>query len=291
MARTVRVLSEDVWFGEGPRWRNGRLWFSDFAERKVWSISPAGDLRAELEVGDSRPSGLGWTPDGDLLFVAMEGGEVRRVGADGSVDRHADLRPLSPWLWNDMVVGADGRAYAGEFGFDFNGEMDRRGLASVVADHPAARLAVVHPDGRVEVAAEDMHFPNGSAISPDGRTLIVGETLARRLTAFDIGEGGRLSNRRVWAQLGERLTDGVCLDAEGAVWFANPAAPECVRVAEGGRVLEVIETELPCFACMLGGESGRDLFILTASWNPPGQPPRKGQILAVTVDVAHAGWP
>lgn len=275
-----------IGFGEGPRWRDGRLWFSDFAERSIWSVSPAGDLRVEHLMDDSRPSGLGWTPDGELLFVSMDHGEVRRLASDGSSRPHADLHPLSPWPWNDMVVDRDGRAYVGEFGFDFNGAMAERGLAGVVAEHPTARLALVQADGMVEIAAEDMHFPNGSVITPDDRTLIVAETLGCRLTAFDIGADGRLSGRRTWAPLGERLPDGICLDAEGAVWFANPAAPECVRVAAGGQVLEVIDTGLPCFACMLGGDDGRDLYMLAASWTEPG-----GRILVARTPAPHTGRP
>ncbi|HEY1749764.1 MAG TPA: SMP-30/gluconolactonase/LRE family protein [Caulobacteraceae bacterium] len=291
MPRTTQVLTDDIWFGEGPRWHDGRLWFGDWAELAIRSVGPAGDLRTELAVGDSRPSGMGWLPGGDLIFVSMETRQIRRVGADGRVSVHADLAGFSTWLWNDMVVDAAGRAYAGEFGFDFNGEMEARGLPSLVADHPAAKLVCVQPDGTAALADGDMHFPNGSVVTPDGRTLIVAETLGRRLTAFDIGAGGALLGRRVWAPLGERLPDGICLDAEGAVWLANPAAPECVRVAEGGEVLEVIDTALPCFACMLGGDDGRTLFMLTAAWAEPGQPPRKGAILTARVDVGHAGLP
>jgi sugar lactone lactonase YvrE len=291
MARATRVLTEDVWFGEGPRWRAGRLWFSDFGDRSIKSVSVAGDLRTELVLPDSRSSGLGWTPDGELLFVAMDTRQVRRLARDGTVRTHADLGGLSDGPWNDMVVDAAGRAYVGEFGFDFNGELAARGLPSVIDDHPTAKLVSIQPDGPVEVMADDMHFPNGTVITPDGRTLIVAETLGRRLTAFDIGPGGRLSNRRQWAPLGDRLPDGICLDAAGAVWFANPSAPECVRVAEGGAVLEVIDTGLPCFACMLGGDDGRGLFMLTAPWTGPGETPARGRILVAEVEVPHAGLP
>jgi len=291
MTRTVRVITDEIWFGEGPRWRDGRLWFGDWAELAVRSVAPDGTLRTEVAVGDCRPSGMGWLADGSLLYVAMERREVRRVAPDGSVSVHADLSGLSTWLWNDMVVDRDGRAYVGEFGFDFNGEMDRRGLPSVIAEHPTAKLACVQPDGRVSLAAADMHFPNGSVVTPDGRTLIVAETLARRLAAFDIGPDGALSNRRTWAGLGERTPDGICLDAEGAVWFANPGGTDCARVAEGGEVLEVIDTGQPCFACMLGGEDGKSLFMLTAPWTPPGGGPTKGRILMAEVDAGHAGCP
>ena len=291
MARDVRVVTDDIWFSEVPRWHDGRLWFGDWAELAVRSVTPDGTLRTEVAVGDCRPSGSGWMPDGSFLYVAMEKAQVRRVASDGTVSVHADLSHLSTWLWNDMVVDAEGRAWVGEFGFDFNGEMNARGLPSVIAEHPTAKLASVAPDGAVTLADGDMHFPNGSAVTPDGKTLIVAETLARRLTAFDIGAGGALSGKRTWAELGERIPDGICLDAEGAVWFANPGGTDCARVAEGGKLLEVIDTGQPCFACMLGGADGRSLFMLTSPWGAAGSEPEKGRILMAEVDAPHAGLP
>ncbi|MFI4936375.1 MAG: SMP-30/gluconolactonase/LRE family protein [Caulobacterales bacterium] len=286
---TLSVLTGDVGFTEGPRWREGRLWFSEIAAgNAVKSVSLAGDLRTEVEVDDPRgSSGLGWTADGDLLFVSMSRGRLLRRSKDGAVHVHADLSAISPWHWNDMVVDREGRAYVGEFGFDFDAAAAARGLESIVANHPTGRLACVQPDGTTELAAEDMHFPNGSVITPDGKTLIVAETFGARLTAFDIGPKGRLSNRRVWAALGPYLPDGICLDADGAVWLGDPIAAKCVRVAEGGEVLEVIDTALPCFACMLGGEVGRTLFMLTSPWSPG----EKGRILMTEADSPHAGCP
>jgi sugar lactone lactonase YvrE len=292
MARTPRVLTDGVNFGEGPRWRDGRLWFSDFVAQAVESISLAGDLRVEFTL-DDRPSGLGWTPDGDLLVVSMEKRQVLRRSPDGALRVHADLGAIAAFHCNDMVVDAEGRAYVGNFGFDLDAALTARGLEGVIAEHEVARLARVEPDGAVFEAAADMHFPNGSVITPDGRTLIVGETFGGCLTAFDIGSGGTLSNRRQWASLWPRAPDGVCLDAEGAIWVANPIAPECFRVAEGGEVLEVVDTAMPCYACMLGGEDGRSLFMLTA---PPLQSDvvdarPKGRILVAEVDAPHAGRP
>ena len=290
MARTGRVLTDEIWFGEGPRWHDGRLWFGDWAELAVRSISPNGTLRTEVAVGDCRPSGMGWAPNGDLLYVAMEKQQVRRVAADGPVSLHADLSQLSTWLWNDMVVDREGRAFVGEFGFDFNAEMDARGIASVVADHPTAKLACVQPDGSTSLADGDMHFPNGSVITPDGKTLIVAETLARRLTAFDIGADGALSNSATGPS-----SAGACRTASASTPRALSGSPTrrdgLVRVAEGGEVLEVIDTVQPCFACMLGGETGRTLFMLTAPWTPPGGVPEKGRILTAEVDAPHAGCP
>jgi len=292
MARQAKVLTGGISFGEGPRWRDGRLWFSDFYDHAVKSVSADGEVRVELEL-DDQPSGLGWMPDGDLLVVSMTRRRLLRRGPDGGLRIHADLSGIATWHCNDMVVDAVGRAYVGNFGFDLDAATAERGFQGVVADHTSAKLALVQPDGSVGVAAEDMHFPNGSMITPDGRTLIVGETLAGRLTAFDIGPDGALSNRREWAPLWPRLPDGACLDADGAVWVANPAAPECARVAEGGQVLEVIATSEPCFACMLGGEDGRELFMMTSrpatTDEADGKP--RGWIETARVDVGRAGRP
>jgi sugar lactone lactonase YvrE len=292
MTRQAKVLASGISFGEGPRWHDGRLWFSDFYDHAVKSVSTGGDVRAEFEL-DDQPSGLGWMPNGDFLVVSMTKRRVLRRGTDGSLRIHADLSGLATWHCNDMVVDAVGRAYVGNFGFDLDAAMADRGFEGVVADHTAAKLALIQPDGTVQVAAEDMHFPNGSMITRDGKTLIVGETFAGRLTAFDIGPDGVLSNRREWATIWPRVPDGACLDAEGAIWVANPAAPECVRVAEGGEVLEVVATSAPCFACMLGGGDGRELFMLTSRPATAGEADGKprGWIETATVEVAHAGRP
>jgi sugar lactone lactonase YvrE len=192
-----------------------------------------------------------------------------------------------------MVVDSAGGAYVGNFGFDLDAEIAARGVPDVLASHPTAKLAYVAPDGRVSVVAEDMHFPNGPVITPDGRTLILGETLGAVLTAFDIGPGGVLSNRRVWAPTSPAVPDGICLDADGAIWVANPIAPQCVRIAEGGEVLEVIDTGQPCYACMLGGDDGRTLFMLTAatSDHEAAAAAQTGRILVAEVDSPRAGRP
>lgn len=292
MAKTAAVLAEGISFGEGPRWHEGRLWFSDFYDHAVKSVSTAGDVRVEFEI-DDQPSGLGWTPDGDLLVVSMTRRALLRRTRDGQVRPHADLSAVATFHCNDMVVDARGRAYVGNFGLDLDAAVADRGFQGTIERHETARLALVDVDGTVRVAAEDMHFPNGTMITPDGRSLIIGETLACRLTAFDIAPDGGLSNRRVWADMTPRVPDGACLDAEGCVWVANPAAPECVRVAEGGEIREVVATSLPCFACMLGGEDGRTLFMLTSrpasAEETDGKP--RGRIEMAHVDVAHAGRP
>ena len=292
MSREVKVLAEGIYFGEGPRWRNGRLWFSDFYAHAVKSVSPAGDLRTEFEI-DDQPSGLGWMPDGSMLIVGMTKRQVLRRTADGKVSVHADLSDIATFHCNDMVVDAEGRAFVGNFGFNLDEEVASRPVEDVIANHKTAKLACVSPSGKVRVAAEDMHFPNGSVITPDGKTLIVGETVGFCLTAFDIASDGSLSNRRVWAPTLPRIPDGICLDAEGAVWFANPMTTECVRIAEGGEVLEVVETGQLCFACMLGGDDGKTLFMLTADSADAHAAAAKptGRIMVCKVDVARAGLP
>ena len=292
MGRQTRVLAEGIYFGEGPRWREGRLWFSDFFVKSVKSVSLAGDVRVEFEI-DDRPSGLGWMPDGSMLIVSMTKRQVLRRSPEGEIKLHADLHHVATFHCNDMVVVAEGVAFVGNFGFDLDAELVARGVENVLAEHPTAKLARVAADGSAEVAATDMHFPNGSVITPDGKTLIVGETLGACLTAFDIDDEGFLSGRRVWADLRPRVPDGICLDANGAVWVANPIAPECVLIAEGGKVLEVIETGDPCYACMLGGDDGLTLFMLTAptSLAHEAAASPKGKLLIATVDTPHAGLP
>ncbi len=292
MGRATTVLAGGIYFGEGPRWYDGRLWFSDFYAHAVKSVSLAGDVRTEFEI-DDRPSGLGWTPDGAMLVVSMTRRQVLRRSADGVISLHADLSALAGFHCNDMVVDAEGRAYVGNFGFDLDGQIEARGVQSVIEDHPTANLICVSPEGAVSVAAPGMNFPNGPVITPDGTTLIVGETLSGALTAFDIGPGGVLSGRRLWAPTWPRVPDGIALDAEGAIWIANPIAPECVRIAQGGEVLEVIETGQNCFACMLGGDDGRTLFMLTAESSLAHEAAKapKGRLLIATVDAPRAGRP
>ena len=287
----ARVLAEGMYFGEGPRWHQGRLWFSDFYDHAVKSIDSNGATRTEFEI-DDQPSGLGWLPDGRLLLVAMHRKQVLRVDPDG-VRLHAELAAVATYHANDMVVDAQGRAYVGNFGFPLDEALKTRGVESVIADHPTARLARVDADGSVHVAATELHFPNGMVITPDGRTLIVAETLAMRLTAFDIGPDGSLSNRRVWATLGMRAPDGICLDANGHVWIANAIAPECVRVAPGGEITATVETSQPCFACMLGGDDRRTLFAMTApsSMAEVVSTVRRGRIECAEVGIPGAGRP
>ena len=291
MTHATRVLAEGIYFGEGPRWHEGRLWFSDFFAHAVKSVSLTGDLRTEFEI-DDQPSGLGWMPDGSMLVVSMKKRQVLRRARDGKIAIHADLNGIATFHCNDMVVDTTGRTYVGNLGFDLDAALAARGVESVLADHPTAKLACVSPTGAVTVAATDMHFPNGAVITPDGNTLIVGETFGGCLTAFDIGADGKLGNRRVWASTMPRVPDGIALDAKGNIWIANPIAPECALISQGGQVLHVINTDQPCYACMLGGDDGRTLFMLTAPpLAPEGDASPKGKLLIAKVDVGHAGRP
>jgi len=292
MSRAARVLCEGIYYGEAPRWRNGRLWFSDFFAQAVKSASLSGDVRTEFTIDDA-PSGLGWAPDGSMLLVSMMKRRVLRRSPSGAIGLHADLSGIATFHCNDMAVDQSGAAYVGNFGFDLHHELAARGDQSVLADHPTAKLARISPQGVAEVAADDLHFPNGTVITPDGKTLILAETLAARLTAFDIGADGGLSGRRVWASTLPRVPDGIALDAEGAVWIANPLGSECVRIAPGGEVIETIATSHNCFACMLGGDDGKTLFMLTAPTSMPKEASAtpKGRIEVATVDASHAGLP
>jgi len=285
------VLTEGLYFGEGPRWHEGRLWFSDFYAHAVKSVGEDGLVRVEVEM-DDQPSGLGWLPDGRLLIVSMAALKLLRRDADG-LKVHADLSEYSAHLCNDMVVDTQGRAWVGNFGFDLDALVEEKGVEGALADHPSTNLVRVDPDGSVHRASPDMHFPNGMVISPDGKTLIVAETLSMCLTAFDIAYDGTLSNRRLWAQVGMRAPDGICLDAEGNVWVANALEPECVLVAEGGEILQTIETTQPCFACMLGAEDGRTLHLVTAQSSDKREASASadGKIEVCRVAVARAGCP
>jgi sugar lactone lactonase YvrE len=291
MTIIARCLASGIYFGEGPRWHEGRLWFSDFYAHQVKSLDADGHLKTELTL-DDQPSGLGWLPDGRLIVVAMVALKVMRLDPDG-LHTHADLSHIAKFRANDMVVDAHGRAYVGNFGFDLDADIHQRGIQAVLDSHPSTALARVDPDGNVHIAASGLHFPNGMAITPDGRTLIVAETLSACLTAFDIDAHGQLSNRRVWAPLGSRAPDGICLDADGNVWVADALAPQCVLIAPGGAELSRVETGDHCYACMLGGDDGRTLYMMTAPSSNAAiaaQAP-KGRLLAAAVSCGRAGLP
>ncbi|HTO51923.1 MAG TPA: SMP-30/gluconolactonase/LRE family protein [Myxococcota bacterium] len=282
MASETKILVEGLCFPEGPRWHDGRFWFSDMHAKRVLRTGMDGRVETVVEVPE-RPSGLGWTPDGRLLIVSMQDRSLLRLDPTG-LTRVADLSHIAGFHTNDMVVDARGRAYIGNFGYDLIG-----GAAPVPTS-----MARVDPDGSAHVAARDLLFPNGTVITPDDRTLIVGESFASRLTAFDKAPDGTLSKRRVFAQLeGGALPDGIALDAEGAVWVASPTTGECLRVHEGGRVSRRIRGSSLAYACALGGPDRRTLFICTSETHQPEEcvEKRSGKIELAQVDVPGAGWP
>lgn len=279
--RKLTTLLDGLAFPEGPRWHNGKFYFSDMHAHQVVATDMQGNRSVVCEV-PNRPSGLGWLPDGRMLVVSMRDRKLLRLDPDG-LKAVADMSKLAPFDCNDMVVDAKGRAYVGNFGFDLHaGESPR-----------STTLVMVTPEGRVSVVAEGLEFPNGSVITPDGRTLIVGETMSRRLTAFDINDDGTLRNRRVYADLGKNFADGIGLDAGGAVWVASPQSHEVVRVKQGGEVTERIKVATDAFACILGGPNGRTLFIATAKNSDPEKcaRDRTGKIEITEVEVPHAGFP
>lgn len=277
----METVADGLAFAEGPRWHNGKLYFSDFYRHVVNAVGPGGELEVIAEV-PQQSSGLGWLPDGRLLIVSMLDRKLLRQEPNGSLVEHADLSSVATWHCNDMVVDAVGRAYVGNFGFDLHSGAEPR----------AADLARVDPDGTVSVAARGLEFPNGTVITPDGKTLVIGETVAMRLTAFDIDGAGNLANRRIWADIKPHFPDGICLDAEGAIWVADPRGNCVVRVKEGGEITDTIDTGRGAFACMLGGEDGRTLFVCTApSSGDDAESSRDGRIESVRVDVPHAGLP
>ena len=250
----LEVISDGLIFAEGPRWHEGRFWFSDMYGRVVYSIAPGQDRQVECTV-PNQPSGLGWLADGRLLIVSMADNKLLRREADGTLVDHADLSALAPGLLNDMVVDTGGRAYVGNFGYDLFGG----------AEPKTTCLILVEPDGASRIVADGLNMPNGTIITADGKLLVVAESFGSRLTAFDIADDGSLSGRRVWAQLPDEIVpDGICMDAEGAIWVASPFTNECLRVREGGEITERVPTGRMAIACVLGGEDRRTLYICTS---------------------------
>lgn len=292
MPYETQVLLEGLVFPEGPRWHDNRLWFSDIYDHKIIAVDIYGDAEIIVEV-PGKSSGLGWLPDGRLLLVSIDDNKLLRLDPYGLTEI-ANLESLGASHSNDMVVDSYGRAYIGYTGFDF--ETQPFVYASII---------MVTPEGDARVVAADMALPNGTVITPDGRTLIVAETMDSCLTAFNIQSDGTLKNRRIWAQLSEGpvprsnsfaelveigqafiLPDGICLDAEGAIWVANPFGQEVIHVVEGGKVTDRVRLSADVTACMLGGPDGRILFITI-----PGVQNKDGRIEMVEVDVPSAGLP
>ena len=283
MVSETKVILEGLIFPECPRWHDGRLWFSDMLDRKVIAVDPDGNAETIVEVS-GQPGGLGWLPDGRLIVVSMTDQRLLRLDID-HLEETADLSQLATGNCNDMVVDFHGNAYIGDWGF--------------VGSRPQGQLTTAHlimasPDGKARIVANEVLFPNGAVITPDNKTLIVAESFGSRLGAFDIEEDGSLTNYTVWANLGKGvIPDGICFDAEGAIWVTNSNGNDIVRVRKGGEVSGTVTVSSRAYACMLGGADRRSLYLTTAA---PGmfadlESKRSGRIEVIRVDVPGDGLP
>ena len=267
-----RTLLTGLGFGESPRWHDGRLWFCNWGFGEVIALDLDGSSELMARIPTTIPFSIDWLPDGRLLVVSGQEALLLRQEPDGSLVTHADLTGLDS-VFNEIVVDGRGNAYV-------NG----------------GTIALVTADGSARQVAGGLEFGNGMAVTPDNATLIVAESHGNRLTAFDIAADGGLSGRRVWAGLGRGVPDGICIDADGAVWYADVPNRRCVRVREGGEVLQTIDLDRGGFACMLGGRDGRTLFMVAAEWRGMEQAAevmqeKTGQVLAAQAPAPGAGWP
>ena len=305
MNREFKLETEDLYFSEGPRWHDNKLWFSDFYHKAVMTLDESGSIEKIVDI-PNQPSGLGWLPNGDLIIVSMLDRKLMKF-KDGELSVYADLSELTPYRCNDMVIDAKGNAYVGNFGSLDHG-----------ADVRPTCLIHVDPNGSPLIAAEKLDFPNGTVIIPDGTKMIIGETYAGRLTSFDIDKEGKLSNRKVWSQMiplyyyyiskiarflkiepeeGKGMPfpvpDGICLDDHNGVWVASPTTTEVVRYTEGGKITDRITTPNRAYACMLGGHDGKTLFVCTANTSTPedASSEKTGKIYSIQVDHPRTGYP
>ncbi len=280
----VSVLHDGLAFGEGPRWRDGELYFSDMHAYQVLCYRPDTGVTRVIAAIDDEPSGLGWLPNGDLLVVAMSSKSLLRVNTTttpAEISVYADLSELAAGRCNDMVVMPNGDAYVGNFGYDM---------------HKGEKLAPTHliyvnPQGKASLVADDLMFPNGTVITADGKTLVVAETFASRLSSFRIAPDATLSQRETWATLPDgAVPDGICLDAQGGIWVASPTTNDVLRIEHGGNVSHRVALDRGAFACMLGGT---DLYILAAQSSTPKQCKEQlaGQLLKVQAPYPGAGYP
>ena len=278
----LQTLMTGLAFGESPRWHDDRLWFSDWGAQEVIAVDLEGKSEVITRI-QSFPFCIDFLPDGRLLVVSARDQLLLRMEPDGSLVTHANLTSLSDHPWNEIVVDGRGNAYLNNIGFDFPGGEFATGI-----------IALVTPDGSTRQVADGVAFPNGMVVTPDNATLILAESYGKRLTAFDIAADGGLSNRRVWADLGDGAPDGICLDAENAIWYGDVPNKRCVRVREGGEVLQTIDLDRGCFACALGGADKRTLFLVATEWSGTTSMAggaRTGQVLVVEAPGAGAGWP
>ena len=304
MPTTLKLLVENLYFSEGPRWHNNKFWFSDFYQHAVFSFDSDGKLEKIVDI-PNQPSGLGWLPNGDMLIVSMNDQKLMRF-SNGVLSLHSDLSHLTQYTCNDMVVDKEGHAYIGNFGTTKHN-----------IDVKPTCLIHVSPEGTASIVADNLEFPNGTVITPDGKKLIVGETYAGRLTSYDINPDKTLSNRKIWAQMMPtwifyitklrrflkqvpkessfpvRVPDGICLDENMGIWVASPTTYEVFRIEEGGNVTDIISTPQRAYACMLGGPEGKTLHISTANDSTPevARSKRMGKIYTSRVKYARAGNP
>ena len=282
----VRPLLDGLSFGESLRWHQDRLWLADWGAQEVVAVDGEGrpEVMARVDF-PAFPMCIDWLPDGRLLIVAARDGRLLRQEPDESLVTHADLSGLAErgHPWNEIVVDGRGNAYLNNQGFDFPG-----------GEFAPGTIALVKPDGSVRRVADGIAFPNGMAITPDNSTLIVAESYGQKLTAFQIAADGSLSRPRLWADLGDGVPDGICLDAEGAIWYADVPNRQCVRVREGGEVLQTIHLDRGCFSCALGGADRATLFMVATQWAGPermADKSRTGQLLTARAPAPGAGWP
>ena len=271
----VRMLLTEIAMGESPRWHENRLWFSDWGAQEIVTVDLDGNREVVVRTPFALPFCIDWSADGQLLIVSGREGLLLRRDADGSLGKYADLRSIADGVWNEIVVDGRGNAYV-------NGGP---GIIALLTHNGSARLV-----------ADGIAFPNGMAITPDNATLIIAESHGKKLTAFDITADGSLSNRRIWADLAGGVPDGICIDADNAVWYADVPNKRCVRVREGGEVMQTVELDRGCFACMLGGKDKKTLFIVAAEWRGMENiaevaQARTGQVLTVDAPAPGVGWP
>jgi sugar lactone lactonase YvrE len=283
----LHTLLKGLSFGESTRWgRDGRLWLADWGTHEILAVDLQGnsEVLVRLNLPSFQAISFDWLPDGRMLIVSSMAARLLCRERDGSLVNYANLRGLSDRGWNEIVIDGRGNTYVNGGGFDLmSGEKFAPGM-----------IALVAPDGSVRQVADGIAFPNGMAVTPDNRTLIIAESYGKKLTAFDIAADGGLSNRRVWAAVGNDAPDGICIDEEGAVWYADVPDRKCTRVREGGEVLQTIHLDLGCFACMLGGKDGRTLFLVVREWRgveSATDRTRAGEVLTASAPAPHAGWP
>jgi sugar lactone lactonase YvrE len=278
-----KVLLDGLVMGESPRWHEGRLWLADWGAQEVVAIDLEGQRETIVRLA-SAPFSLDWLPDGRLVLISGRDGRLLRRADDGTLETYIDLAQLGRPPWNEIVVDGRGSVYVNTIGFDFPGGAFAPGS-----------IALVSPDGAARLVADGLAFPNGMAVTADNATLIVGESYAECLTAFDVAADGSLSGRRVWATTPGDHPDGICLDAAGAVWYADVGTSRCVRVREGGAVLDEVELDRGAFACALGGPDLRTLFIVSADYSDPealfSGRSRTGRVVTASAPAARAGWP